>query len=369
MQEVIKNPIGGGKTQPRSSNFELYRILCMLAIVAHHFVVNSGFTSPGGPLVTNPTSTNSIFLWLFGMWGKTGINCFLLITGYFMCSSKITIRKFVKLMLWIYVYRIVIYLAFLFSGYEVLSPVRVVELLMPVWGFNDNFTSCFIGFWLTIPFWNILIHNMTRKQHLILVALLLGMYSILGSIPSFNVTFNYVTWFGVIYLIASFIRLYPNKVFENKRLWSMLAIGTILISFVISFTALLFIGKGHYFFMSDSNKLLAVIVAVSTFICIKNSKISYNRVINVIGGSTFGVLLIHANSDAMRTWLWKDIVDCVGHYNLSLLQLVGFSIGVVLTIFSSCILIDRIRIKIIEEPFFKWYDKKPRFPKLISCLS
>lgn len=340
----------------------------MLAIVAHHFVVNSGFTSSDGPLITNPTSANSVFLWLYGMWGKTGINCFLLITGYFMCSSRISIRKFVKLMLWIYVYRIIIYVAFLFSGYETLSAIRIVKLAMPVWGFNANFTSCFIGFWLTIPFWNILIHNMTRKQHLILMALLLGMYTCLGSIPKFDVTFNYVTWFGVIYLITSYIRIYPHQCFENAKLWIMVTVAAITLS-ILSVISLLFIGKSQLFFMSDSNKMFAVVVAVSSFICIKNIHLPYNKIINAIGGSTFGVLLIHANSDAMRTWLWKDLVDCVGHYNLSLLQLIGYSIGVVLSIFFFCILIDRIRIKIIEEPFFKWYDKKPRFTKLNSCLS
>ena len=367
MPEVINNPItGGGKL--RSSNFELYRILCMLVIVAHHFVVNSGFTSSDGSLTTSPTTLNSIFIWLFGMWGKTGINCFLLITGYFMCSSKITIRKFVKLLLWIYIYRIVIYALFLYFGYETLSAVRIVKLAMPVWGFEANFISCFIGFWLTIPFWNILIHNMTRKQHLILVALLVGMYSCLGSIPTFRVTFNYVTWFGVIYLIASYIRMYPHQCFENKKLWVAVMVAAIILS-ILSVIVLIFIGKGEYFFMSDSNKVFAVVVAVSSFISIKNIHIPYNKIINAIGGSTFGVLLIHANSDAMRQWLWKDCFDCVGHYNLTFLQFIGFSIGVVLTIFFSCILIDRIRKKIIEEPFFKWYDKKPRFSKLQSCLS
>lgn len=358
----------GGKNKQRSSNFELYRILCMLAIVAHHYVVNSGFTSSEGPLTTNPTAANSIFLWIFGMWGKTGISCFLLITGYFMCCSKISIRKFIKLMLWIYVYRIVIYAVFVYSGHEALTVVRIAKLLMPVWGFNANFTSCFFGFWLTIPFWNILIHNMARKQHLILIALLLGMYSFLGSIPSFDITFNYVTWFGVIYLMAAYFRLYSPACLERKKLWGAIAIISIIFS-VLSVMALLCIGKGNHFFVSDSNKLLAVVVAVSSFICIKNCHIPYNKMINVVGGSTFGVLLIHANSDAMRTWLWKDVVDCVGHYSQTLPQLVGFSLGVVFAIFVSCILIDRVRIKLLEEPFFKWYDKKSRFVRLDSYLS
>lgn len=77
----------------------------MLLIVAHHFVVNSGLAGADGPLMNDNISANSIFLSLFGAWGKTGINCFLMITGYFMCTKKNTFRKFLKLMGQIYLYR------------------------------------------------------------------------------------------------------------------------------------------------------------------------------------------------------------------------------------------------------------------------
>lgn len=88
--------------KPRSSNLELFRIVCMLLIVAHHYVVCSRLTSEGGPLSSGSFSQNTLFLRLFGMWGKVGINCFLMITGYFMCKSQITIRKWLKLFLEIY---------------------------------------------------------------------------------------------------------------------------------------------------------------------------------------------------------------------------------------------------------------------------
>ena len=90
---VLPNGLGGGK-KVRSSNFELYRIICMMMIVAHHYVVLSGLTNPGSPLLQDPLSSNSIWLYLFGMWGKTGINCFLMITGYFMCTSSIVSSHF-----------------------------------------------------------------------------------------------------------------------------------------------------------------------------------------------------------------------------------------------------------------------------------
>ena len=48
--------------QPRSSNLELYRIICMLMIVAHHYVANSGLSGADGPLVAHPTAANSLYL-------------------------------------------------------------------------------------------------------------------------------------------------------------------------------------------------------------------------------------------------------------------------------------------------------------------
>lgn len=70
-------------TLQRQSNIELFCIIVMLGIVAHHFVVNSGLLDLMLPTLEY---SNDVYLWLFGMWGKVGINCFVLITGYFMCT-------------------------------------------------------------------------------------------------------------------------------------------------------------------------------------------------------------------------------------------------------------------------------------------
>ncbi len=51
----------------RNSNLELYRIIVMLLIVAHHYVANSGL---GSVLQENPLSERSLFFYLFGAWGK-----------------------------------------------------------------------------------------------------------------------------------------------------------------------------------------------------------------------------------------------------------------------------------------------------------
>ena len=67
----------------RNSNIELYRIVLMLIIIAHHYVVNSGIMDS----ITKQNALNykSVFSCNFGWGEKTVIDCFVLITGYFLC--------------------------------------------------------------------------------------------------------------------------------------------------------------------------------------------------------------------------------------------------------------------------------------------
>lgn len=66
-------------------------------------------------------------------------------------------------------------------------------------------------------------------------------------------------------------------------------------------------------------------------------------------------MLIHAHSDAMRTWLWQDVLDVTGHYlSLNLPMLVLYSSFVVIAIFVVCSLMDWLRIVLVERPLFNW---------------
>ena len=199
--------------KPRQSNIELFRIVTMLLIVAHHYVVNSGLMDV---LREEPLGARSFFYLIFGAWGKAGINCFVLITGYFMCKSRLTVRRYLKLMLEVYFYRIVIFSVFMAFGRESLTPPRLVHLLLPFSSIDKGFTSCFLAFYLLIPFLNILISHLSRKQHLTLIGLLLLIYTVAPTIPSVNVSFNYVSWFVIVYIIGAFLRLYELPLLEKN---------------------------------------------------------------------------------------------------------------------------------------------------------
>ena len=341
----------------RNSNLELYRIIVMLLIVAHHYVVNSGLMEV---LSQDPLSGKSIFLYWFGMWGKIGINCFVLITGYFMCCSSITLRKFLKLLLEIYFYRIVIHVVFVATGVSDFSFKECCLLLLPFRSVADNFTGCFLLFYLCIPFLTILIQHLTRKQHLMLLILCLFIYTLWGSMPKMEVRMNYVTWFGILFFIASYIRLYGLFPSISHRTWGFLTIFMALLS-MLSVIVMLVAGKylpipmAPYYWVADSNKILAVATSVCSFMYFKDLRIKHHPLINTIAACTFGIFLIHANSDAMRQWLWRDVLDNVGWYASDYIVL--HALLSVIIVFVLCGIIDYCRGRWLEKWIFLYIDK------------
>lgn len=165
----------------------------MFLIVVHHYVVNSGLMAVAGPIYEAPTSWKSMLLLLFGAWGKIGINCFVLITGYFMCATRITLRKYVKLLAEIMFYRILIYVIFLVYGYEPFGVKTLIKAIMPITGVAQGFSGCFLLFYLCIPFVNILISHITERQHIYLLLLLSFIYIFFGTVKIMSVDINYVS--------------------------------------------------------------------------------------------------------------------------------------------------------------------------------
>lgn len=121
----------------RNSSIELFRIIIMLVIIAHHYIVNSGIYDviKAGDVL----SAASIFSLIFGFGGKIGINCFVLITGYFMCKSQISIRKYVKLFLEVQFYMIVFMLIFHLSGYEKYGIKKSIMTIVPFYYVGTEF--------------------------------------------------------------------------------------------------------------------------------------------------------------------------------------------------------------------------------------
>ncbi len=340
----------------RSSNIELYRIIVMLLIVAHHFVVNSQIVEPTFEYFW---SWKSVFLQLFGAWGKIGINCFVVISGYFMCTSNITAKKYAKLLGEVMFYRIVIQGLFWITGYSAFSLKSFIKLLFPVMSIEKGFTDAYLVFYLCIPFLNALLKSLSERMHVLLLLLCGVTYVFFGTLKIFPLEMNYVSWFIVLYFIGAYIRMYPKSLFEKKAVWgwiSLVSVGLCAASVVLgSWFHTISHYSLTYYFVTDSNTFLAVLTGVSTFMYFKNIRLRYSKWINTIAATTFGILNIHANCADMRSWLWGDVLRTVDMYSSEWLPLLA--IGSVLVVFAACCVIDLLRIRFIEKPLLLLWDK------------
>ena len=346
----------------RESGIELFRIIAVLIFIAGHYVINSGLLAQDGPVYADPLSWRSIYLLEFYSVVKACVNVFVMITAYFMCTTKITAKKFAKLFLEIFFYKTVISTLFYISGYEPFSIAGYIKNILPLRHLSNDFLCAYPLFFLLIPFLRMLIQHLNEKQHIYLILWCCFTYIFLGSVPGFSVLMNYVSWFSVLFVIISYIRLYPKKIFQNCGFWAWMTVLFVFLS-VLSVLVCTWLGVKLnrcstyliYFFVRDCNSFLTVVTSLSAFLFFKNLKIGYVKTINTVAASAFGVIVIHANSDIMRRWLWGDMLDAVGHYNTPFLPL--YHLGSVAAIFIVCTIIDQLRIKLIEKPFFNLWDR------------
>lgn len=341
----------------RQSNLELLRIIAMIAIVAHHYVVNSDVME-----LFNYSNVNGnmIFLQLWSAWGKMAINCFVLISGYFMCTSRLTLKRYMKVYLTAKGYMIIIFCILAVVGIQAVSFRSIHKLIFGYLLRADvGFTGSFLVFYLFIPFYNLLLEKLDKIKHGSLVLMLLVFYSVVPTFFSNEAMTDPIIWYMTLYFVAAYIRLYPADWMKNNRICGSLLL-TSLIATIVSILVDDFEGEEYYgyYLVGEANMVLAFLVGLFSFLFFNNLKVGYNKFVNSVAATTFGVLCIHANSDAMRMLIWKDILDVSSEYDDSLIGLMGHAGLSVVGVFVICSLIDMIRIRFIEQPILGWCEKK-----------
>lgn len=346
-QSAPAKQLGGGKSL-RYSNLELMRICAMLLIIAHHYVVNSGLVAEMD--FSAPTLRMFAFQ-CFGFGGKTAINAFVLLSAYFMCAKTLTWMRVGKLVCEVYFYNIIIGAVFFVLG----TPFNWLELRRLVAGpllWNRGFTASFIVFYLTVPFLNRMVRSLTRRQHLRLVMLLVTVFTLVSTFLLYAEAWCYLGWYVTLYFIASYIRFYPCPLTERwQPSAAVLALTLVGVACNVALADWLGREQMWQWGYNDSQKLLALSGGLSMFLLFKNVPMGYSRVVNTLSASAFGVLLIHANCDAMRHWLWRDLLNNAQAYHTQWAVL-HFAVSVA-AVYVACTAIDWLRIRLVERPIVR----------------
>ena len=152
---------------------------------------------------------------------------------------------------------------------------------------------------------------------------------------------NQLCLFMLMYLIGGYFKKYPQNLWENKSIRKWVFCGSFVLLYlssviievigcVIPFAA----DKGGILY--HKNSILIVGIAVSLFAYGIYYKKTYNSVVNIVAGGTFGVYLIH-NNPAFRDIIWRRWLDSTCYAESWFLPIILVINSVIVFFISLCI--------------------------------
>lgn len=337
----------------RRSNFELLRIFAMLLIVMHHFSVHSPFVE-----FTNALSVNRLGIQFMEIGGKLGVNLFVLISGYFMCTSKeFKVKKIIVLFLQILMYSVLCYSVICIATNQ-FSIREVLRTFLPITFVNWWFASTYFVLLFFTPFINKLIAVLSKQSYRSLLIIMAVMWVLIPTVTNTDFQSNNLIWFVFLYLLAGYIRIYPEdmKISKKASFWASVIITLMMFLSVVVFDILgtkigWFASKATYFF--GTQKLPLVVLSISIFLLFKDIDIKTNKFINAVASTTFGVYLLHDHS-AMRDIIWNRIFR-VGSFQDSWVLLI-YGAFCTVSVFVICSAIEYVRKLLFDKAFEKIAD-------------
>lgn len=110
----------------RKTNLEVLRIISMVMIIAHHYALHSGFD-----FLSNIT-INQVIVHILTLFGKVGVALFILISGYFYDKSNFTVKKFISLILKVWIYSALGIILGIIVNDNRINPISIIRSIVPV---------------------------------------------------------------------------------------------------------------------------------------------------------------------------------------------------------------------------------------------
>lgn len=297
------------------------------------------------------------------MGGKVGVNCFVLISGYFLVNkTKFDIRKL--FLLWMkcegYCLLFLLLEVTVFGG-NLLNVNRLVRSLMPVISSHYWFMTAYTGLFLLYPFLNRLIASVNQKEFRGMMIIILFISTVIPTFTSMHPWFSDLTWFMVVYLCGAYIRKYiPEQTTFAKWKWLILVI-TITFGSGIVFSLIeekLSFAHKLVDYFCNIDMLTTFATSILIFLLMRRVNLQ-SRYINRISSHVLGVYFIQSNV-FISNILWEKL-SFVNDMSPAMYFVSVFSLCML--IFIICIILDILQDmlyvifrKNIPKFIWKWYD-------------
>jgi surface polysaccharide O-acyltransferase-like enzyme len=332
----------------RNLSLDLLRIICMLMVVCLHFFNHGGLHDSICPGSFNWFSGN-----LLHAASLISVNCFVILSGYFLCTAPFKVKKFLSVWVQTVFYSvaccIIVSLSTNCFSFKELIKSGMVITLKQYW-----FVTAYLLLYLVSPFLNRAILAMSKKLHLLCCIVLLVVFSVMHNLVYIN-DFGGVNgggsflWFCVLYVVSAYLRIHvPSTRWGWKRPLLLYITCIVIIAgerFLAYYITPFIFGRVALTSLFYSyNSIFTTLASLSLFQCFRAITIHSNRIIQVCAPLSFGVYLIHDNR-FIRPLLWNFL--CPAKYDKSWLMIPYIMAGVII-IFFICLLIEFVRQKLFR---------------------
>ncbi len=305
----------------RQANFELLRIVAMFMIISLHYMVKGGAATPF-PFIARENPAG-VIAWLIEAFCIIAVNCYVLISGYFLVESAWKPGRAVSLVLQVLFYSLLIPVFLLLTGVVLTGDLDLYNWIGFAFPFGTEhywFATAYLVMYLFVPFLAAGMRRMKKRELQILLAMLFAFFSLEKTIlPVYLATDRYgydFGWFLCLIVAAGYIRLYGISWLEKR---SHAVGGYVLSSLLIWLFAMASNALGseietfiHYANMLYTyNHLLCFAGAVSLFYVFKNLRIREGRfaeIVRRLAPYTFGVYLLHEHILVRYEWMkWLGV--------------------------------------------------------------
>lgn len=205
------------KTGIRNIYMDILKIISMFMVVLLH-ATNFGIQN----IKIEIGSINYFIVWIIRIFSMVAVNCFVLISGYFLCQKKENkeniLKKIIRLWVQTEMYSIGLYLLLCFipqNGVR-FSIKTCIKQSFPILTYEYWFIVMYILLLLISPLLNIIINNIKQEEYKTLIKLALFVFSIIPSINVFGDEFGTnsgysLIWFVVLYFIGAYLKIYGLK--------------------------------------------------------------------------------------------------------------------------------------------------------------
>lgn len=347
IEKGIKNKIMG---RTRNYGIDLLRIALMFFIVIGHLFVHTGIREEVAVY-----SGKWIFTWSMQSITVCAVNCFILITGYYMSTTEFSMKKVLKLWGQVLFFSIIIYVTAITFNITEFSFVGIIHSLFPVFSHQYWFFSCYILLYILTPFINAMLKNLNDKLFKWLVAILVFFFYLL---PIFSIVFKQydgsegmsIIGFLTLYVFGAAIRRFAFKISKWKCLIGLLINCTLVFSSKIVLTIItshfsIDAGTGLFYHYNSIFQLINAILLFLFFLQLDVKGWS-QKLIAIVSGTVFSVYLIHEHP-ALRGWIWSDTLKS-WLMDLALINYILATITIAIGVFIICFFIEEIRVLLLR---------------------